>query len=223
MSGFHQFWATPFYRSATEAPRADALRDYILANEKESLRKVKSPQRAHPAVFESSFDFLDWPSPAVQELKQFLYGHLAGVVRNANDLDDESMSRLRFHGHSWFHITRTGGYFQDHNHPLASWSLVYCVDPGDETPPNEFESGALVFQDPRTMASMYLDTANRTLRREFSFDAVRFRPSKADLLIFPSYIRHAVEPYGGDRPRISIAANFWFETFEASDTTPSRQ
>ena len=213
MSAFNQLWATPFYRNASAQERADALRDYILANEKESLRKADSPQRAHPAVFESGFDFLDWPSPAVQELKRFLHGHLAGVVRNANGFDDATTRALRFHSHSWFHITRRGGYFQDHNHPLASWSLVYCVDPGDSEPPNEFEAGHLVFQDPRTMASMYLDKANRTLKREFSFDAVRLRPVKGDLLIFPSYIRHAVEPYGGASPRISIAANFWFGTF----------
>ncbi len=212
MSELNLLWATPFYRSATDASRADMLRDYILANEQDSRRKSNSPQRAHPGVFESTFDFLDWPSPVTQELKQFLYGHLAGVVRAANGFDADTLRRLRFHNHCWFHITRQGGYFQNHNHPLASWSLVYCVDPGDTEPINEFEAGHLIFHDPRACASMYLDEANRGWLRESSFDALRFRPAKGDLLIFPSYVQHAVEPYHGSAPRISVAANFWFAT-----------
>lgn len=213
MDDLNRLWATPFYRGTSVPERADSLRDYILANEKSSLRQADPPQRAHAGVFESTFDFLDWPSPAPQELKRFLYGHLASVVRKANGLDDDALRQLRFHVHSWFHITRAGGYFPNHNHPLASWSLVYCVDPGDDEPANEFEAGCLVFQDPRPAASMYLDTANRRLTRDFSFDAVRLRPAKGDVLIFPSYVQHSVEPYRGDRPRVTVAANFWFGTF----------
>ena len=52
MTALNQLWATPFYRSSSAVERADSLRDYILANEKESLRKSDSPQRAHPSVFE---------------------------------------------------------------------------------------------------------------------------------------------------------------------------
>lgn len=206
----NRVWATPFYRSRTESERAHRLRDYILANEGESRRKLNSPQRAHPGVFESEFNFLDWPSPVTGELKQFLLGHLAGVVRNAAGLDEAATARLRIQNHCWFHITRNGGYFQHHNHPMASWSLVYCVDPGDPEPPNEFEAGHLVFHDPRATASMYLDPANRRWARDFSFDAVRMRPEAGEVLIFPSYVHHTVEPYRGDRPRISVAANFWF-------------
>ena len=214
MSTLNRLWATPFYRSGSSADRADTLRDYILANENDDRRKGKSPQRAHPGVFESRFDFLDWPDPAVSELKQFLNGHLGHVVKDACGLDDAAMKTLRFRSHSWFHVTRGGGFFQHHNHPLASWSLVYCVDPGDDDPPNEFEAGRLVFHDPRGTASMYLDMANRHMLRDYSFDAVRFRPGKGDVLIFPSYVWHSVEPYAGSQPRITVAANYWFQTFE---------
>ncbi len=214
MSTLNRLWATPFYRSGSSADRADTLRDYILANESDDRRKRDSPQRAHPGVFESRFDFLDWPDPAVSELKQFLNGHLGHVVKDACGLDDAALKTLRFRSHSWFHVTRGGGFFQHHNHPLASWSLVYCVDPGDDDPPNEFEAGRLVFHDPRGTASMYLDTANRHMVRDYSFDAVRFRPGKGDVLIFPSYVWHSVEPYAGSQPRITVAANYWFQTFE---------
>lgn len=216
MADINQFWATPFYRGVTEIALAESVRDYVLANETDSRRKRNSPQAAHPQVFESEFDFLDWPSPIPADLKRALHGHLAEAVRLANGLDDSAMRQLRFHSHSWFHVTRRGGYFRQHNHPLASWSLVYCADRGDDDPPNEHEAGHLVFQDPRQTASMYLDTANRTMRRDFAFDAVRVRPNQGDVLIFPSYLQHAVEPYGGSRPRITVAANYWFQTFDQS-------
>lgn len=212
MEDLHHFWATPFYRSRTDPARAEAVTEYVLANEDESRRKPDSPQRAHPGVFESAFDFLDWPGEVSQDLKRLFNEHLAGVVRVANGMDEAALRGLRFHSHCWFHVTRRGGYFPHHNHPLASWSLVYCAHPGDDDAP-DFEAGHLVFDDPRGTASMYLDTANRSLRREFSFDAVRIRPAAGDLLIFPSYIHHAVEPYAGTLPRVSVAANFWFATF----------
>ena len=214
MSTLNRLWATPFYRSRSSVGRASALRDFILANENDARRKQNSPQPAHPGVFESRFDFLEWPDSAVSELKQFLNGHLGHVIKDACGLDDAELQSLRFHSHSWFHVTRKGGFFQDHNHPLASWSLVYCVDPGDAEPPDEFEAGRLVFQDPRAMASMYLDTANRNMIRDYSFDAVRIRPGPGDVLIFPSYVRHSVEPYTGRAARITVAANYWFQTFE---------
>ena len=57
---------------------------------------------------------------------------------------------------------------------------------------------------------MYQDIANRRMVKEVSFNAIRFRPQKGELIIFPSYLMHAVESYVGERPRITIAANFWF-------------
>ena len=49
----------------------------------------------------------------------------------------------------WFHVTRRGGFFGLHNHPMASWSGVYCVEPGrhDADKP---DSGMLTFLNPAT-------------------------------------------------------------------------
>ena len=117
---------------------------------------------------------------------------------------------MKFRNESWFHITRKGGYFQPHTHPLASVSMIYCVDPGDENIEDERESGQVLFVDPRHNASMYLDPANRYMHRNYSFDGLRFRLRADEVCIFPSYLQHSVEPYAGERPRITIAANFSF-------------
>ena len=59
-------------------------------------------------------------------------------------------------------MTRYAGSFVAHNHPLASWSAVYCVRAG-ERPPGQPESGMLRFMDTRAGADSYLDPANRRL------------------------------------------------------------
>ncbi len=62
---------------------------------------------------------------------------------------------------------------------------------------------------PRANASMFLDPTNRAMRRELSFNSFKITPRSGDLLIFPSFITHFVEPYQGELPRVTVAANFW--------------
>lgn len=205
-------FATPLYRAIPEdiqTLNAD-LRDLVLSLETDDNRKANSPQAMHSNVFESDFDFLSRPEPVVEEFKQLIYSHLAGFVKSVNQLSEAETSALKFNNHCWFHITRSGGYFQPHNHPNASWSLVYCVHPGDETVADEKAAGHIVFADPRPQASSYMDPANDNLRRDMTFSSTRFRPRAGEILIFPSYLLHWVEPYIGESPRITIAANFWF-------------
>ena len=216
MSELNLVFATPFLRAGTGTETlAATLRQLILSKEIEANRKTNSPQQAHPGVFESEFDFLSWTDDPVPPFKNMFFNRVGGFVKFANELSDHELANLRFNNHCWFHVTRDGGYFQAHNHANASWSAVYCVDPGDDTPLNDHEAGCIVFADPRLNAKMHLDPANRNLRRDMSFDAFRLRLQPAELLVFPSYLLHWVEPYKGDRPRITISANFWFH--RASD------
>jgi uncharacterized protein (TIGR02466 family) len=208
---FNLAFATPFLRSLTESYKvAEDLRELILKSETDAHRHPNSPQQAHSGVFESTFDFLSWPDERVQHFKPVFYSYVAGFVKIVNDLSDDELSSLRFDNHCWFHVTRDGGYFQPHKHGMASWSAIYCVDPGDDDPADEHCAGHVVFGDPRAGASMYLDPANRHMRRDVSFDAIRLRPRATEVIIFPSYMTHWIEPYIGERPRITVAANFWF-------------
>ena len=204
-------FATPFYRAkAGLKDELSRLVEFFCAREKDEFRHKDSPQTAHKALFESSFDLFSWNDPEVQTLKQALYSHLMRFLAETSGFDQQTLGTLRFKNESWYHITHAGGYFQPHNHPLASWSMIYCVDPGDKEVDDERESGCVYFSDPRQGASMFLDPANRHMNRTYSFDAVRFRPEADNVIIFPSYLHHMVEPYKGDRPRITVAANFWF-------------
>lgn len=209
-SSFNLLWATPFLRLQTGTTElADGLREVILDCETPEFKKPQSPQRPHEGVFESKFDFLDWPREPIPQFRQFFVGQLAGYLKQINDLTDEQLNRMRFDNECWFHIYRDGGYFQPHNHANASWSAIYCVDPGDEEPRNQSMAGHVMFSDPRQVNN-YLDPANDNMRRDLSFNAVRLRLKPAEMVVFPSYVFHAVEPYVGERPRITIAANFKF-------------
>ncbi len=210
MNPINPAFATPLLHVQTDTQAlAAALKPLILTHASEQHRKTNSPQGMHPAVFESNFDFLELDAAPVRELKALFSGYLGGFVKEVLKPEAFDPAALRFDQDCWYHVTRSGGSFQPHNHPNASWSLVYCVSPGVAEPVNEREAGHIVFSDPRN-ANMHVDPANRRMRRLYSFDLVRLRLAAAELLIFPSYLLHWVEAYSGDEPRITIAANYWF-------------
>lgn len=204
-------FATPFLRTlAGHQQQILELRKFILSRETAEYAHKDSPQLFHEALFESRFDLFRWQDRPAQLIKARLLEHLMSYLKTVNSFEDEALKKLNFRIESWFHITRKGGYFRPHTHPLASVSLIYCVDPGDKDLTNNNESGQVVFTDPRHNASMYLDPANRHMQREYSFNSIRFRLKPDELCIFPSYLQHSVEPYRGEKPRITIAANFSF-------------
>jgi len=186
------------------------LADYLLNQMSiESFKNADSPQASPAGLFESHFNLFDARAIEIQSLKRMLYQHLMNYLMEVNNLKSSDLDQLSFKNESWVHITTKGGYFQTHNHPMAAVSLVYCVAPGDEGLDDK-ENGSFVMHDPRFSASMYLDPANHKMIRAYSFDGGRFRFKADELLIFPSYLYHTVEPYNGDAPRITIAANFSF-------------
>ena len=212
MSCINLLFCTPLFRGKLSGVEKlnESLEELILSLEEEQNRKLDSPQPMHGGVFESEFDFLSRPEPVVQEFKKLVYDQLGEFVKEVNQLTEDDLTKLKFDNHCWFHVTRKGGYFQSHNHPNASWSFTYYVTPGDEQVEDEKAAGHIVLADPRPQASCYMDVANKNMRRDLSFSSVRFRPQASELLIFPSYLQHWVEPYSGEAPRISISANFWF-------------
>ncbi|WP_395374185.1 putative 2OG-Fe(II) oxygenase [Marinicella sp. W31] len=205
------YFTTPIMHEQTDAQTlCDHLHALIVSHMEEKNRIEKPPQSAHPDLFESNFDFLNWPQPEVQQLKSMMLKYLFGFLQEVNQFSREQMAQLRFRFESWFHVARNGGYFQTHTHPNHAWSMVFCVNPGDEQPANDFEAGKMLLMDPRLNAAMYLDPANKDMKREYSFNGLKLHYKKGTILIFPSYLQHSVEPYRGEESRITVAANFSF-------------
>lgn len=187
-----------------------ALRELFLQREGPDIEpRPRTPTLKHN-VFESEFSLFAWPDEPVQVLKHFVVGSVIRVVQTLNDYSDEQMRALNVANHTWFHITREAGYASGHNHPMASWSSVYCVDPGDDEGALNPDNGVLRFMDARPSASMYLDPGNMHLKRPYNHGSINYKLRAGQLIIFPSHLMHEVTPYHGRRERITVASNFWF-------------
>jgi Putative 2OG-Fe(II) oxygenase len=160
-------------------------------------------------TFESRFNLFLWPEACIQELRRFVLDSVMHTLLQATTLTPEAVSRLQLHNHTWFHVSRHAGSFVAHNHPLASWSAVYCVRAG-EAAAQYPQSGVLRFFDPRYGAHAYVDPANALIKREFSHNSLEFRLAAGDLVVFPSYVFHEVAPFYGTDTRITVASNCWF-------------
>lgn len=181
------------------------------------VSRAADPRYANPdpytnrneALFESNFRLFDWPQPSIARLREFCMRNLYGVIRELNGYDQEMMMRLHSATEAWFHVTRKGGYFGPHNHPLHAWSGVYCVAHDGDDP--QSDSGKLTMINPHSTSTMYFDMAMARMKRPFSMGNLMLRLSPGDLVLFPSWLLHEVLPYDGDDLRITVAFNVRFK------------
>ena len=164
-------------------------------------------------VFESEFQLFRWPESCVQRLKEFCWRNLLRLIAELNGYDEATMRRILIYSDSWFHITRRGGFFALHNHPMATWSGVYCVSPGVHDPDRP-DSGLLSFVNPAIASAMYVDVATANIRGPFSFNIRHVRLEAGQLVLFPSWVLHDVKPFEGEGERITVAFNCWFSLRE---------
>lgn len=165
--------------------------------------------KQQPGVFESEFVLFSWPEPCVQELRQFCWSALGRAIQQVNGYSSAEISQLQIFSHTWFHVTRNGGFTINHIHPMASWSGVYCVAPG-ETPATRPESGVLRFHNPHFYSNYFLDPGNARLKRPYHHGTWNIPLQAGQLVLFPSWLQHEVLPFYGQDERITIAFNCWF-------------
>jgi len=103
------------------------LEALFLARETDEHRNPMPSHIPQEEMFESRFNLFRWPEPCVQELRKFMLDSVAQTVLQASTLSAEDLARLKFHNHTWFHVTRHAGSFVSHHHPMASWSAVYAL------------------------------------------------------------------------------------------------
>jgi uncharacterized protein (TIGR02466 family) len=188
-----------------------ALRASVLAIEAQgdAFRNL-APEVQQPAgLFESRFELFGRPEPAFQQLRAFCWAALNDFLGQINPRFGDCAATAQITTHTWFHVTRSGGWFGQHNHPMASWSGVYCVDDGAPDPAVP-QNGQLVFPHPLTPANAFLDLSNSSLRWPYGHDNLSFDLQPGQLVLFPSWLPHAVTPFHGERERITIAFNAWF-------------
>jgi uncharacterized protein (TIGR02466 family) len=183
------------------------LEQLFLARETPEYRNPTPSHNPQAEMFESRVDLFTWPEPCIQELRKFMLESVFRVAMAASEMAPEEFARLNLNNHTWFHVTRDTGYFVAHNHALASWSAVYCVNDGIH---GASRGGLLRLFDTRTGADAYLDPANQRLRQPFRVSDLDLQMQAGQLVVFPSYLFHEVTPYYGPDTRITVATNCWF-------------
>ncbi len=207
----HPLFAVPF-GEAHLAPCErlnQELEALFLARETEEHKNPTPSHVPQAETFESRFNLFRWPEACVQELRRFMLDTVARMVIETTTLRGEDLSRLKFHNHTWFHVSRYAGSFIAHNHPLASWSGVYCVRAGQKAPEHP-DSGVLRFLDTRQGADSYTDPANAPMHRAYALRPLEIRLTPGQMIMFPSYVFHEVAPFYGRDTRITVATNCWF-------------
>lgn len=205
-------FATPF--AQISYPDCELLNQQLeqffdqLTAQGDKHRNPRLHNYAQDALFESNFDLFKYDNAAVQRLRHFVLQSVAWVMARLNGYSKTDLDRLQLNADAWFHITEFAGYFYTHNHPMASWSAVYCVNPGT-SPADKPDSGVLRFHDPRPHANTYLDAGNARLNAEYATSNLNFKLKAGQLIIFPSYLQHEVAPFMGSDRRITVAVNCW--------------
>lgn len=198
-----------------------ALRELFLRCMEEGDRYRNPEERVYrnKELWESNFSLFDWTEAPVQELKQFCLTQLYHTIGEINGYGVDTLEKMHYGLESWFHVTRRGGFFGTHNHPNNSWSGVYCVaHDGDD--PNS-DSGKLVFLNPHSTSTMYIDWATANLKPPFSRAPIKLRLQAGQLVLFPSWLEHEVLPYDGDDLRITVAFNARFR-YTGEEVRPHR-
>ena len=105
--------------------------------------------------------------------------------------------RVKIEG-MWSIINKKGSFNIQHNHPNAYLSSAYYVKHPEK-------SGSIKFFDPREQKSIRYPKIKKY--GELSAATVEIAPKEGDLLIFPSYLYHAVTENLSEQDRIIISFN----------------
>lgn len=102
----------------------------------------------------------------------------------------------------WININRRGNYNLVHDHPLSVMSGVLWI----KTPK---KCGSLKFYSPHSFTQYLLlqNVDSEVAKEQNYYSDYEFKPKEGTMIIFPSDLKHGVEPNESDEDRISIAFN----------------
>jgi uncharacterized protein (TIGR02466 family) len=186
-------FATPIFSHALKDSESlnSQLRELILEIE----GKGSKISRSNQGGWQSAPDFFRWDKPPVTSLERHI-GHAINVATLRVTAKPELRFRMDLYG--WAAVNRSGHYNTTHVHPMATWSGVYYVDPGDDETGEP--GGLLEFIHPVAASVM-------TFFPNVLPSARVVQPKAGMLILFPSYLQHSVRMYRGEKPRICVPFN----------------
>lgn len=117
------------------------------------------------------------------------------ICEYCNNLDIET-STLKPNG-SWFNIYERFDFQENHVHPTSVISAIYILTCS--------EDGAKVFFN-SPISNMYY--VKKHIKKQEMVDQINCKSIPGTLIIFPSYLLHAVERHDSNHIRISLSYNY---------------
>jgi len=196
-------FATPVLKVIVQdAPALNArLKKLIYAQEANNDGLQKSNQGG----WHSKDDMMSW---APEEAKILLNAAMGACAPHTADTHPSGKRNFEFNANMWANINRRGHANKAHTHPGCLWSCAYYVDDGIDGDSGT-AAGELMLEDPRyPMNAMYIPSlVLRSGDGTPQHSQYAVTPKSGLMVIFPSWLRHSVRPYHGDKDRISVAFN----------------
>lgn len=147
--------------------------------------------RADGAAWRSANDLLSW-SPATRAIGDWIGEAVTTLVPDDGDASDAGVYLT-----AWATVVRAGEHVAPHAHADAAWTGALYLDAGDS---DDRHGGRLALRDPRAGAGMVESATSRFA----AACTAHHTPRTGELVVFPAWVLHWVEPYQGARPRISV-------------------
>ncbi len=204
MAETHQLFASPFVVDKLQSDEGVvALRKVI---EDERARDSQGIKISNMGGWHSNTDMAEWGGEVARAL-----AFKAMTMADALTVDSKSpkQSRYSWVPEMWANVSGKGDSNQYHTHPGSFWSAVAYIDDGYKGSNDTNLGGELQLQDPRM--PMVRMTAPDLRFKEPSGNPqqneVMIRPRTGMIVLFPSWMQHAVRAFHGEGTRISVAIN----------------
>ncbi len=204
MSETRHLFATPFVIDRLQSAEGlQVLRDAILA---ERARDEAGVQISNLGGWHSNTDMLTWGGEAARAL-----AHKAMTMADeaTGHADPSDASEYSWVPEMWANVSGQGHANQYHTHPGSYWSAVAYIDDGYDGATQSGLGGELQLSDPRM--PMVRMTAPKLRLKDQAGIAQKsepiMRPATGLIVMFPSWLQHAVRPFHGSGTRISVAIN----------------
>lgn len=198
-----QLFSTPLIRARHPelSKLVQPLKDAIL----EHKRAQVGIKRSNLGGWHSELGMDRWAG----EPAQMLVSMTSSILEDQLDVQQMDGTHIRpgWAVDMWANVNRAGDANAQHCHPGSFASAVFYVDMGASG--GEPKDGHFVVEDPRyPMAHMqHPSVLWKGASGAGTESQVAIMPESGELIIFPSWLRHAVRPHSGLGERISIAMN----------------
>ena len=197
-------FGTPFLVDRLQSPEGlKALKDVILA---QKARDPDGVQISNVGGWHSSADMIEWGGEAAKALA---FTAMTMADEATIDIRSPKDNRYSWVPDMWANVSGKGNANFHHTHPGSYWSAVAYIDDGYEGSTDPALGGELQLLDPRM--PMLRMPAPDLRSKDGSGGPLdnepKLRPSTGMIVMFPSWLLHAVRAFHGPGTRISIAIN----------------